>query len=54
MGLRLNGKVEMRVDELGAVVLDRSDFDLATALAVITPDNLHGEADFGESAGKSA
>ena len=53
-GLRVDSKVEMRVDEHGAVVLERRDFDLDTALAAITPDNLHGEVDFGESVGNEA
>ena len=53
-GLRIDAKVEIRVDESGAVVLERADFDLDTALAAITPDNLHAEADFGARVGNEA
>ena len=45
----------MRVEE-GRVVIEPvvGDFDLSTALAAITDDNLHGESDFGGAVGNEA
>ena len=54
--LRIDQKVDIRTDEHGRVVLEpiTDGFDLAAALAAITPDNLHAETDFGSPAGNEA
>lgn len=54
-GLRIDQRVEVRAEN-GRVILEpvAEGFDLAAALAAITPDNRHDEADFGGSAGAEA
>ena len=52
---RLNEGSEINLrEEGGRIILDRVERDvlLAELLAAITPDNLHGEADFGPARGK--
>lgn len=54
--LQLNEPVEIR-EEGGRIVIEpahREEADLASLLARITPDNLHGEADFGQAIGNEA
>lgn len=54
--LDLDMAVEMREDA-GRLIIEpvrERSYDLASLLAGITPENLHGEADFGEPAGKEA
>lgn len=54
--LRIDQKVDIRADEHSRVVLEpvAEGFDLSAALAAITPDNLHAEADFGGLVGSEA
>ena len=52
--LRLDEAVDVR-EEGGRIVIEPirpSEYDLAQLLAGITPENLHGEVDFGAPAGK--
>lgn len=54
--LNLDDPVDIR-EEDGRIVIepirtDDGDLDLAQLLAGITPENLHGEADFGAPVGK--
>lgn len=54
--LRLDDAVEMR-EEGGRIIIEpvrRKEYDLADLLAGITPDNRHGEVDFGPAVGKEA
>lgn len=53
LNLQLDETVDVR-DEDGRIVIEpvRKAVDLAELLAGITPDNLHGEADFGPAVGK--
>jgi antitoxin MazE len=54
--LEIDSVVDVRVEE-GRIVLEpvRPDaLALDTLLAAITPENLHGETDFGEPVGKEA
>lgn len=51
--LRLDDQVDVR-EEGGIIVIDpirSKEYDLASLLAGITPENLHGEADFGPPLG---
>lgn len=53
-GLRLDQAVEVREDN-GRVVIEpveREDYDLAQLLNAITPENTHGEIDFGMPVGR--
>lgn len=52
--LHLDDQVDVR-EEGGRIVIDpirTNEYDLAQMLAGITPDNLHGEADFGTPVGQ--
>jgi len=52
--LSLDEAVDVR-EEGGRIVIEPirpSEYDLAQLLAGITPENLHGEVDFGAPAGK--
>ncbi|NNM70255.1 MAG: AbrB/MazE/SpoVT family DNA-binding domain-containing protein [Gallionella sp.] len=51
--LSLDAPVDVR-EERGRIIIEpiRSEYDLAVMLAGITPENLHGEMDFGTPAGK--
>lgn len=52
--LRLDDQVDVR-EEGGIIVIDpirSKEYDLASLLAGITPENLHGEADFGAPLGQ--
>lgn len=52
--LRLDDQVDVR-EEGGIIVIDpirSKEYDLASLLAGITPENLHGEADFGVPLGQ--
>lgn len=52
--LRLDDQVDVR-EEGGLIVIDpirSKEYDLASLLAGITPENLHGEADFGAPLGQ--
>jgi antitoxin MazE len=51
--LSLDTPVDVR-EERGRIIIEpiRSEYDLAVMLAGITPENLHGEMDFGTPAGK--
>jgi antitoxin MazE len=53
LDLQLDQTVDVR-DEGGRIVIEpvRDAVDLADLLAGITPENLHGEADFGPAVGK--
>lgn len=53
--LRLDQAVDVR-EESGRIVIEpvRPQGDLASLLDGITPENLHGEADFGPAMGKEA
>ncbi len=54
-GLRIDQRIEVRADETGIHIVPVAEtFDLAAALAAITPDNLHDEADFGGAVGNEA
>lgn len=53
-GLQLDQAVEVREDN-GRVVIEpveREDYDLAQLLDAITPENTHGEIDFGMAVGR--
>lgn len=52
--LHLDDQVDVR-EEGGRIVIDpirTNEYDLAQMLAGITPDNLHGEVDFGTPVGQ--
>ncbi|MEW5889684.1 MAG: AbrB/MazE/SpoVT family DNA-binding domain-containing protein [Pseudomonadota bacterium] len=52
--LHVDEAVDVR-EEGGRIVIEPirpKDYDLAQLLAGITPDNLHGEVDFGPAVGK--
>lgn len=52
--LHLDDQVDVR-EEGGRIVIDpirTNEYDLAQMLAGITPDNLHGEANFGTPVGQ--
>lgn len=52
--LRLDDQVDVR-EEGGVIVIEpirTKEYDLAKLLAGITPENLHGEADFGAPLGQ--
>ena len=52
--LKLDDVVEVR-EFKGRILIEPvrpNEFDLAQLLAAITPENLHGEADFGKSVGR--
>jgi antitoxin MazE len=53
--LRLDDVVDVR-EEDGRIVIERiqKEYNLADLVAEITPDNLHGEVDFGPAMGKEA
>ncbi|MDM0020117.1 MULTISPECIES: AbrB/MazE/SpoVT family DNA-binding domain-containing protein [Variovorax] len=53
LNLQLDQTVDVR-DEGGRIVIEpvRDAVDLADLLAGITPENLHGEAEFGPAVGK--
>ncbi|MDM0071320.1 AbrB/MazE/SpoVT family DNA-binding domain-containing protein [Variovorax sp. J31P207] len=53
LNLQLDQTVDVR-DEGGRIVIEpvRHEVDLAELLAAITPENLHGEAEFGPAVGK--
>lgn len=54
--LQLEASVDVR-EEDGRIVIEpvrEADYDLDALLAAITPENLHGEADFGPAVGKEA
>jgi antitoxin MazE len=54
--LHLDETVDVR-EEGGRIVIEPvrpSEFELATLLAGITPDNVHGEVGFGPAVGKEA
>ena len=53
LNLHLDQTVDVR-DEGGRIVIEpvRDAVDLADLLAGITPENLHGEAEFGPAVGK--
>lgn len=53
LDLQLDQTVDVR-DEGGRIVIEpvRHAVDLAELLAGITPENLHGEAEFGPAVGK--
>ena len=53
-GLTIDQTVDVR-EEAGRVIIEpvtTKEYDLATLLAAITPDNLHQETDFGPSTGQ--
>lgn len=55
-GLELDDPVDVR-EEGGRIVIEpirTQAFDLGRLLADITPENLHGEVDFGPAVGKEA
>ena len=53
LNLQLDQTVDVR-DEGGRIVIEpvRHAVDLAELLAAVTPENLHGEAEFGPVVGK--
>ena len=52
--LQVDAKVDVR-EENGRIIIEPvREHTLADLVAGITPDNLHGEADFGGSVGKEA
>ena len=53
LGLQQGTSVEIAADR-DALVLRRSPHSLHQLLAEVTPDNLHGEADFGPPVGREA
>lgn len=54
-GLRLDQAVDVRAED-GRVIIEpiAERFDLAIAIAAITPDNRHDETDFGAPQGAEA
>ena len=54
-GLRIDQRVDVRAEE-GRIVIEpvADDFDLTAALAAITAENLHDEAEYGGPAGAEA
>ncbi len=53
-GLKLDQQVDIREDA-GRVIIEplaSPDYDLAELLAGITPENIHGETDFGAAVGQ--
>jgi antitoxin MazE len=53
-GLKLDQQVDIREDD-GRVIIEplaRPEYDLAELLAGITPENIHGETDFGAAVGQ--
>ncbi len=54
--LELNQAVDIREEEGRIVIepLSAPEYDLATLVEAITPDNLHDAIDFGEPVGKEA
>ena len=54
--LNLDDPVDVR-EEDGRIIIEpirAKAYDLTHLLACITPDNLHGEADFGQAVGREA
>jgi antitoxin MazE len=53
-GLQVDAKVDVREENGVIVIRPIRENNLADLVAAITPDNLHGETDFGGPAGKEA